>query len=173
MTTEGRAQTVSMPSDVAHSTQMFCTICLHALRKYIKNNLKDLQTNRPVRPIMSGLILSVSLWPWRQLSLQQKSVQGIFPALKCSQHIKVTTSLPSVGQLPRKCESFDFSQPYSLPRPVRGAAIFLFYQYDRSETNTLHHTFITTGLTECVSTHMKMSSHQTAWRTRQLPAHCH
>jgi hypothetical protein len=48
------------------------------------------------------LILATDLWPWGRLSLWQKWVPGIFLGVEGSQHIRVTTLLPSVSWLSRE-----------------------------------------------------------------------
>jgi hypothetical protein len=54
------------------------------------------------------------------------SIDLILDGVKGGWCIKLTTSLPSVSELSRKCESLEISQPYWPPQPATETALLSF-----------------------------------------------
>jgi hypothetical protein len=96
----------------------------------------------PMRSLDSSvyLILPGALWHRCHLSLWQKWVKGIFLGVKGGRPVRVTTSLPSVSWLCRKCGSLDISQHYGPPRTVTRIALPLPPRY-KSSTNLHAHIY--------------------------------
>jgi hypothetical protein len=79
----------------------------------------------PVRTLTAARSVIATLWPWGQLSLQQKQVPGIFLAVESGRCVRLTS--PSVGPLSGKCGSFDVS-PHGPPVSVTWIALPFFLQ---------------------------------------------
>jgi hypothetical protein len=59
------------------------------------------------------------------LAFNMNEYQKIFLGIKHTQHIRLTTQLPSVSRLStRQCGIHDIPQPHRPPRPVTGIAFF-------------------------------------------------
>jgi hypothetical protein len=62
----------------------------------------------------------------------QESSSGV----KSGQRVRLTTSMPFVSRLSRKCGSIDISQLYGLPRLVTGIALpFTFFVHSNTNEN--------------------------------------
>jgi hypothetical protein len=64
--------------------------------------------------------------------LREMSTRDL-PAGKCSQCIRLTISLPSLGRLSRKCGILDVSQPYGPPQGY--LYLLTFYLYGEGDNN--------------------------------------
>jgi hypothetical protein len=77
-----------------------------------------------------------SCWCWRMLnalSIKSNNLMALFlklrTVLKGSRHISLTTSLPSVNRLSRKCGNFYIPQPYAPAQPVAGISLPFTFLY--------------------------------------------
>jgi hypothetical protein len=78
------------------------------------------------------LILSATLWPWGELSIQQKREPGIFSYVKGGRWARTTISRPFMSRQSRKSGYSNIPQSYGPQWPLRGIAFYLFTTHPKN-----------------------------------------